>query len=135
MYVLPDKKDAKKDMSEDKELCFMTYAEAAAVFGVKVESVQRRARNRKWPKKRGNDGLARVGVPSHLLDGAASSEADIRPASLPGLPPVDTDDFRIKYLIFEAENRQLRERLDELRADRDAWRAMASKPRRWWPFV
>jgi hypothetical protein len=134
MYVLPDKKDAKKDMSEDKEFRFMTYADAAQALSVKIESVQRRARNRKWPKKRGNDGLARVGIPIHLLDTVVPPETDIPPAILPALPPDSADDFRIKYFASEAENRQLRERLDDLKADRDAWRNQAQQRRRWWPF-
>ena len=41
----------------------MTYAEAAQLLGIKVESVMRRARNRKWHKELGNDGLARIAVP------------------------------------------------------------------------
>lgn len=38
----------------------MTYAEAAERLGIKPDSVKRRARSRRWPRRVGNDGAARV---------------------------------------------------------------------------
>ena len=45
---------------------WMTYAEAGERLGIKPESVKRRARLKVWPKRIGNDGLARVQVPGMI---------------------------------------------------------------------
>lgn len=42
-------------MSDDVRM--MTYVDAAEVLGVKVDSIKRRARNRRWKREKGNDGL------------------------------------------------------------------------------
>ena len=49
-------------------------------------------------------------------------------------PPTDTPETLVKLASFETENSQLRERLLEAQADRDAWREMAQKRRGWWPW-
>lgn len=46
----------------------------------------------------------------------------------------DTSEALMKVASLEAENGQLRERLLEAQADRDAWREMAQKRRSWWPW-
>jgi excisionase family DNA binding protein len=48
--------------------------------------------------------------------------------------PNDTSEALMKVASLEAENGQLRERLLEAQADRDAWREMAQKRRSWWPW-
>lgn len=46
----------------------------------------------------------------------------------------DTPEKLVKVAFLQAENSQLRERLLEAQADRDAWREMAQKRRSWWPW-
>lgn len=48
-------------------------------------------------------------------------------ADTPGQRPVNSDSLELAGL--RAENVQLRERLDELRTDRDAWRQLATQPK------
>lgn len=114
-------------MSDDIKM--MTYVDAAEALGVKVDSVKRRARNRRWKREKGNDGLVRIGVPVEIL---TLSERD----NPPDHPPDDVGDrVRLEKQVsaLEVEVRLLRERETDLKADRDSWRAMAER-RRWWPF-
>lgn len=105
------------------EHTFLTYDAAAARLQIKPDSVRRRARARKWPRREGNDGLVLVGVPSELLppDAPADKGADDPPGAPPGAPP-DTETAELRV-----ENRMLRERLDELRDERDRWRDQAER--------
>ena len=105
---------------------WMTYAEAAARLGIKPESVKRRARSRKWPRRVGNDGAARVLVPRERLDGAGE---DAPEAGLPAvLPPQAPDAATLERAIrAEARADAAEMMLKEIRDDRDRWRAMAER--------
>ena len=46
---------------------WLTYKELAAALDIDEESARRRAQRRKWPRREGNDGRARVAVPADLL--------------------------------------------------------------------
>ena len=98
---------------------FLTYEEAATRLRIKPDSVRRRARARKWPRQVGNDGLTRVGVPSGLLD---PDKTPGTPPGAPSGPPPDTETAELRV-----ENRFLRERMDELREERDRWRTQAER--------
>lgn len=113
------------------ETRMMTYAEAARLLGIKVDSVMRRARNRKWHKELGNDGLARVAVPVSILppDGPPAFPKDDPPAL-----PKDDPALSSRIASLETEVRMLRESMSDLKADRDAWREQAQRRHRWWPF-
>lgn len=108
---------------------WLTYAEAAERLGIKPESVKKRAIRRGWPRQQGNDGLARVrlpdDLPAHTVPGPVT-----RPTA--GDATGDTE-IRERLASAETEIRLLRERLDDLTADRDALRAAlaaaASHPR------
>lgn len=105
----------------------LTYADAAKLLGIKADSVARRARNRRWKRELGNDGLVRVGVPLSAIP------LDIPP----DIPPDVSLDIRASeaehlamIAALETEVRLLRENAEDLRQDRDAWRRLAE--RRWW---
>ena len=98
---------------------FLTYEEAATRLRIKPDSVRRRARARKWPRQVGNDGLTRVGVPSGLL------EPDKTPGTPPGAPPGPPPDTEAAEL--RVENRFLKEQVQELKEERDRWRAQAER--------
>lgn len=105
---------------------WMTYAEAAARLGIKPESVKRRARSRKWPRRVGNDGAARVLVPRERLDGVGG---DAPEAGLPAILPSQAPDAATLERAIRAEARAeaAEALLGEIRADRDRWRQMAER--------
>lgn len=97
---------------------WLTYAEAAERLNIKPDSVKRRARARKWPRRTGNDGLARVRI--------EAPEGREEPTA-PENPPLSA-----LLLAAETEVRLLRERVADLTADRDALRdalARAAEPK------
>lgn len=101
----------------------MTYAEAAERLGIKPDSVKRRARSRRWPRRVGNDGAARVLIPRERLDGVAP---DI-PEAVPPAPPPDTLEALERAIRAEARADSAEAMLKEARDDRDRWRAMAER--------
>ena len=50
-------------MGNDEARTWLTYAEAGRALEMQPGSVKRLSFRRKWPRRTGNDGLARVGVP------------------------------------------------------------------------
>jgi hypothetical protein len=117
----------------DDDVRMMTYADAAAVFGVQVDSIKRRARNRRWKREKGNDGLVRVGIPLDAVAMAETMQGTDIPTDSP--PPISADILQLEKDVsaLQTEVRLLREREADLRADRDAWRTAAER-RRWWPW-
>lgn len=129
--ILKDNPEAGRDDGEDAMTDeaggeWMTYAEAAARLGIKAESVKRRARSRKWPRRVGNDGAARVLVPRERLDGAGEDGPE---AGRPAVPPPPTPDAATLERAIRAEARAdaAESLLSEVRADRDHWRQMAER--------
>lgn len=91
----------------------MTYDEAAALLSIKPDSVRRRAALRKWPKRQGNDRLARVGIPEEII---------------PDHIPVTTHDESgviAELAAAKATINGLQDRLADTQADRDSWRSQA----------
>lgn len=108
-------------MADGQETVWMTYDEAAVQLRIKPDSVRRRAASRKWPRRTGNDGLARVGIPLNIIP-------DVIPAATPAITPEIPDNSdAIRIAVLENETSQLRERLDEMRSDRDRLAALLDK--------
>lgn len=105
------------DVSADGE--WLTYADAAIRLGIKIDSVKRRAAARKWPRRQGNDGRARVRIPSDAIPDATPAPS---PAPTPEVAP---DDGGIVARLAVAEAR-----LSDALAERDRWREMAEALRR-----
>src|SRR5829696_5252997 len=67
-------------MSDTK---WLTYDEAAVALRISPESVRRLAQRRKWPRRPGNDGRVRLGVPVERLEAvtpvAGDSPSDAAP--------------------------------------------------------
>lgn len=94
-------------MEKDGE--WLTYEEAGLRLGVQADSVRRRASARKWQRRPGNDGKARVLVPFEAL---------------PIVPDVSTDESG-QETAAEVEIRMLRDRVQDLTRERDEWRSQA----------
>ena len=98
----------------DSELRWLTYEEAAELLGVKADSVRRRASSKKWPRRLGNDGLSRVGIPTSIIP---DRDPDPAPDILPALPPENPDllALRADLTAVRAEAMELRGQLAEAR--------------------
>src|SRR4051812_26861559 len=67
---------------------WLTYEEMAAELGIERESARQLAKRKRWPRRPGNDGRARIGVPEETLVTRPVSRPD--PAQEPGHTPADT---------------------------------------------
>lgn len=113
------------------ETRLMTYAEAASTLGIQLDSVKRRARNRRWHREKGNDGLVRIAVP---FDAIPSVKAD-NPPDYPANYLADIIRLEKEVSSLQTEVCLLREAHADLKTDRDVWRVAAVQRRRsWWPF-
>jgi hypothetical protein len=112
----------------DTDFEFLLYQDAADRLGISIDSVRRQARRKGWPKKQGNDGKARVGIPAGRLqdsppDRPKDSPQDTVPALLARVAELQAE------LAVAAARDAGQERLIlSLQEDRDAWRAQARRP-------
>jgi hypothetical protein len=110
----------------------MTYTELAEALGIGGDSARNLVRRKRWQRRPGNDGLARIEVPLEYVAEHKPSEpptspaTDIPtepPASVPASPPADGG-------IVQTLNRHI-ERLEKdveiLKAERDGERARAAQ--------
>lgn len=122
---------------------WMSYAEAAEALGISAASVKQKARRGRWPRQVGNDGKARVAVPSDLLQVKGATTPPTSPptstVSTPLVNPVHEALTRLEgevaglRLALDAERRRAdaaEARAVELREDRDRWYSLAVRP--WW---
>lgn len=65
------------------EVRSMTYAEIAVALGIGADSARNLVRRKRWHRKPGNDGLARIDVPIEHLRGVEGT------ADAPTIPPTD----------------------------------------------
>ena len=133
---------------------WLTYAELAELMGCPTGAARARAVRRRWRRQIGNDGLARVLVPDgedlspkwtptvRPNDSGTAPQADSPPSTQTTPSSPNRDDELLARLdrlqaemtemaqrlgASEAETKAAREALDELRQDRDAWRAQAER--------
>lgn len=141
----------------DTDFEFFSYRDAADRLKITVDSVRRTARRKGWPRKTGNDGLGRVGIPVDRLpkDTAGGIPRDNPTDSPPDNPPgIFALLGKIEELHAELSASQGREielqrqlgavqsdlassvareagqerLITSLQEDRDAWRTQARRP-------
>lgn len=100
---------------------WLTYAEAAQRLGIKIDSVKRRARSRRWARRTSNAGVVQVGIPADVL---ADAPTDGRSDILPDNPPSILTSDPPPSAVAEAEAQKARadalaEQVTDLRAERD----------------
>lgn len=61
-------------MGDDELRTWLTYTEAGRALGMQSGSAKRLSFRRHWPRRTGNDGLARVGVPVAELGSVTSGD-------------------------------------------------------------
>jgi hypothetical protein len=102
-------------MGDDPEM-WLTYDDAASRLGILPDSVRRRAAARKWPRRLGNDGRARVRIPDDAIT------HDVRGDVTPALHPeasAELNKARVEISALKAELAGVRDRLTDTQADRD----------------
>lgn len=110
----------------------LSPAQAAQVVGVSRWTIMRAIKDQNLLAKRDNRNHWSIN-PNDLDKWRAST---VRTVEVEGQLHTqgDTPETLVKVAFLEAENGQLRERLLEAQADRDAWREIAQKRRSWWPW-
>lgn len=113
----------------------LSPAQAAHRSGVSRWTISRALKAGELRGQRDNLGAWRI-EPEDLDAWAAHRAAAVRPSASapPAAPAAETAELRVALARAEAEASGLRERLADLAADRDAWRAQAQElaGRRWW---
>jgi hypothetical protein len=109
---------------------WMTYAELAEALGIGSDSTRNLVRRKRWPRRPGNDGLARIGVPMEHLSKHSKPEGGINPpsdepisppAGAPIEPPTDGGIIQVLNRHIERLEREV----EILKGERDAERARA----------
>ncbi len=133
---------------------YLTYDELAERLGISAGSVRNLVRRKRWSRTTGNDGKARIAVPSDALPEAPPMAPPEAPSAGPQEAPqvgpqpsgfeadlaalralVDAERARADAEAARADAEaarvdEVRQRLADLATDRDRWHALAIKP--WW---
>src|SRR3954471_2986578 len=130
------------------DVTWLSYTELAERLGIRRQSARQLAIRKRWMRKPGNDGQARVGVPLESLTrpdtckptrpatcpetGNATRNED--PATPPATPADDTPRLQAQIARLEERIDGLRRLLDEanrqrdeLRSERDCWAVQAEQ--------
>lgn len=125
---------------------WMTYDELAAAMGIAPDSARRLVTRKKWARRQGNDGKARIGVPTDvLLDRPPVSPPDVLPdkpdATIAAVEALTRHIERLEAELttVKAERDQaqaaamqldaLKATLEAVSAERDRWHQAATAPR------
>ena len=109
----------------------LSPAQAAQAASVSRWTIMRAIRNHEIKATRDNRNHWKID-PDELDRWSASTVRTVEVAH-PVHTPKDSPETLAHVASLEAENSQLRERLSEIKEDRDAWREMAQR-RRWWQW-
>lgn len=106
---------------------WMTYDELAAALGITPDSARRLVARKKWPRKAGNDGRARIGVPAERIpDRPPVGAPDEIPDDTPDSPADARDDITPVIRVLSQHIERLEKELESVRAERDIERARAA---------
>jgi hypothetical protein len=85
--------DAGGDIRPDSraDVRWLSYDEASQALHIDRESVARRARRARWPRRTGNDGTVRVGVPADILADAQPDTPDALAKTTSKVPDLRPD--------------------------------------------
>lgn len=107
---------------------WLTYADAAERLGIKLDSVKRRARARRWHRRTRNDGSVEICIPAEALsdrrpDNTPDYPDTIRPADPPSNLLLEAMELLRKAEADGASHKAradaLADQIADLRSDRD----------------
>lgn len=134
------------DVAEDVRL--LTYDEIASAFGITRESARQLVIRKRWGRRKGNDGKARIEVPEEALENVSPPEhtppapsdntgddpSDRTSSSTGDDPSHDTSDLSAAVAILERHTGRLegelaamRVKLETMEGERDVERARAGQ--------
>jgi hypothetical protein len=93
-----------------------TYKEAAERVGSTAEAVRYRALRGKWPRRRGNDGKARIQLPDNAQDVRTPSERPVRTPSAPRADQALSHALESHIKTLQGENEALKQQLSATEA-------------------
>lgn len=96
---------------------WLTYAEAAKLLGIKIDSVKRRARARHWPRRTNNGGIVQVAIPADVLAECRSDALPDHPHSISVNDPPPSAHAEAEAQRARAD--ALAEQVKDLRTERD----------------
>ena len=105
----------------------LTYQEIAARFGVTTPSARNLVRRKGWPKTLGNDGLARIVVPSDAIPDEPPIGADpstVQSSQWPEGSTVQPSQAHIAIQVLERHIERLEVEVAALKGDRDVLASM-----------
>jgi hypothetical protein len=113
------------------ETIWLSYTELAERLRIKPSSAKRRAIDRKWPKRLGNDGRSLVAVPREIIDGATSGitgdgtgdiadEIDSATSVLADYLRTELEETRRELRTMRGEAAETREQLARVTAEAEA---------------
>lgn len=111
---------------------WLTYDELADRLGIERESARQQVKRKHWPRRKGNDGKVRIGVPEEVLSTRSepATVAGTNSVPEPAPPPIQEPDVsqvlnrhieRLEEMLQDALARA--EDRDELASQRDAARS------------
>ncbi len=90
----------------------LTYSDIATAFGITRESARRLVTRKRWPRRKGNDGTARIEVPAEALTRTAPANS---PGHDMGYSPADSPGA-----VLERHIERLERELQAVTTERDA---------------
>lgn len=105
----------------------LTYRELADRLGVKLESARKTVQRKRWQRVTANDGSVRILVPVDALPQSQDMSRDEGGDSPSDSPTPSIQELEVRIEGLKALVESERRRADAAEADRDAWRAHASR--------
>jgi len=98
---------------------WLTYDEMAEVLHLTKESARVLARRKRWPRRPGNDGRARIGVPEEEIEARSNPPIDPGsdpPSTPPGDPESTPPNLAQEVVELRVENARLEAQIEALKA-------------------
>jgi DNA repair exonuclease SbcCD ATPase subunit len=100
---------------------WMTYDEMAEALGITPDSARRLVARRKWPRRAGNDGRARIGVPAERIpDSPPDTLPDVNQDDSQDDPPDSRDDITPVLKVLTQHIERIEKELESVKSERDA---------------
>jgi hypothetical protein len=110
------------------DIRWLTYDELAAALGITPDSARRLVARKKWPRRAGNDGRARIGVPAERIpDKPPVSPPDISADDAPDVIPDDRGDITPVVRVLTQHIERIEKELESVKSERDAERARVAQ--------